>query len=212
MQLERILVFTVCLIALPLGACSLSEESSETVQPAIETPDMNAYWAAHVAHRQSGDLEGAISILAEDCVLFEPFQPPVSGLQTIAAKMKEALEMAEIHKVSLDSQEVYHHGGWLVDFGTFSETVSFKGKEEHHVLEGSYAAVLEQDADGNWKVKRFMSLPSKPPPPTESRRPSFRARASKPGYSKTHSSSRPTKPTERPGHWRRIARSLTQRE
>ncbi len=165
MDIEKILVFSVCLIAVALGACTFSVENSETVQePAIEAPDMNAYWAAHVAHRQSGDLEAAISILAEDCVLFEPFQPPVSGLQNIAPKMKEALAMAEIHEVSIDSQEVYHHGSWLVDFGTFSETVSLKGREDRHVLEGSYAAVLERDAGGDWKVKRFMALPSTPPP------------------------------------------------
>lgn len=72
MDFERILVVSVCLIAVPLGACAFSVDSSEAVQePAIEVPDMNAYWAAHVAHRQSGDLEAATSILAEDCLLFE---------------------------------------------------------------------------------------------------------------------------------------------
>jgi hypothetical protein len=32
-------------------------------------------------------------------------------------------------------------------------------------VEGNYAAVLEQDADGDWKVKRFMAQPSKPVTP-----------------------------------------------
>jgi hypothetical protein len=54
-------------------------ESGETVQEAaIEAPDMDAYWVAHAAHRQSGDLEAATSVLAEDCVLIQPFQPRVS--------------------------------------------------------------------------------------------------------------------------------------
>jgi ketosteroid isomerase-like protein len=165
MNLDTILASSLCLVAVLSGACSFSVESGETVQEAaIEAPDMDAYWAAHAAHRQSGDLEAATSVLAEDCVLFQPFQPPISGRRTIAAKMKEAQEMAETHKFSLDSQEVFHHGSWLVDFGTFSETVSFKGSEDQHLLEGSYAAVLEPDADGDWMVKRFMALPSTPPP------------------------------------------------
>lgn len=166
MDFERIVVFGVCLIAVPLGACTFSVESGDTAQePAIEAPDMDAYWAAHAAHRQRGDLEAALGILAEDCVLLEPFQPPVAGLENIAPKLKEALAMAEIHDVSFDSQEVYHHGGWLVDFGTFSETFSLIGQEDRHLVEGSYAAALEQDAEGDWKVKRFMALPSTPPPP-----------------------------------------------
>ena len=164
MDFKKALVFNFCLITVLCGACSISEKRGETVQEATEAPDMDAFWAAHVAHRQSGDLQAATSVLAEDCVLFEPFQPPVSGRQTIAAKMKEALAMAEIHEVSFDSQEVYHNGSWLVDFAIFSETVSIDGNEDPHVLKGSYAAVLEQDAGGDWKVKRFMALPSTPPP------------------------------------------------
>lgn len=165
MDFERILVLGACLIAVALGGCTFSMERGETArEPVIEAPDMDAYWAAHVAHRQSGDLEAALSILADDSVLLEPFQPPVSGLQNIAPKMKQALAMAEIHDVSFDSQEVYQQDGWLVNFGTFSETFSLKGEEERHFIEGSYAAVLAQDAGGDWKVKRFMALPTTPPP------------------------------------------------
>jgi len=166
MLLKRILLFGVCLIAMPLGTCTVSAESDGAVpEPVIEAPDMNAFWATHAAHRQRGDLDAATSILAEDCVLVEPFQPPVSGLENIAPKMKEALAMTEIHHVSFESQEVYHHGGWLVDFGTFSETFSLNGEEGRHVVQGNYAAVLEQDVNGDWKVKRFMALPSKSVPP-----------------------------------------------
>lgn len=164
MLLERILLFGICSIAVPLGACASSAESRAAApEPAIEAPDMNALWAAHAAHRQRGDLDAAIGILAEDCVLFEPFQPPVSGLENIAPKMKEALAQVKTHHVSFESQEVFHHGGWLVDFGTFSETFSLAGEEDRHAVEGNYAAVLEQEADGEWRVKRFMALPSKAP-------------------------------------------------
>lgn len=160
MRLERIFVLRHCLIMLPWGARGHSTEGGEV----IETPEMDAYWATHAAQRQSGDLEAALSILAEDCVLYEPFSPPVSGRETIAATMDQARQLVETHEVFLDSQEVYHHGGWLVGFRTFSETVSFKGEEDRHVLEGSYSAVLERYTDGGWKVKRFMALPSTPPP------------------------------------------------
>jgi ketosteroid isomerase-like protein len=76
------------------------ESDGALPEPAIKAPDMNAFWATHVAHRQRGDLDAATSILAEDCVLFEPFRPPVKGLENIALKMKEAFAMAEIHDVS----------------------------------------------------------------------------------------------------------------
>ena len=163
MFLKRTFFLSVCLIAMPLAACTVSVES-DGPEPAIEAPDMNALWATHAAHRQRGDLHAATSIMAEDCVLFEPFQAPVSGLENIVPKMKEALAMAEIHDVFFQSQEVYHHGGWLVDFGTFSETLSLNGNEDPLVVEGNYAAVLEQDAVGDWKVKRFMAMPNKPFP------------------------------------------------
>ncbi len=163
MLLRKTLLLSVCLIAMPLAACTVSVES-DGPEPAIEAPDMNAFWATHAAHKQRGDLDAAISIMAEDCVLFEPFQAPVSGLENIVPKMKKALAMAEIHDVSFESQETYHHGDWLVDFGTFSETLSLDGKDDPLVVEGNYAAVLEQDAGGDWKVKRFMAMPSKPLP------------------------------------------------
>lgn len=164
MDSERALVLSVCLIALVLGACTVSVDSGETQEAPIEPPDMEAYWAAHVAARQSGDLDAALAILAEDAVLYEPFAPPVAGLDKIAPKMKAALTMTEIHEVSFDSREVYHHGGWLVDRGSFSETFSLQGREKRYSIEGSYFAVLEQDAGGEWKVKRFMAMPSTPPP------------------------------------------------
>ena len=121
---------------------------------------MNAFWATHAAHRQRGDLESATRILAEDCILLQPFQPPVAGRESITRQMKEALTRAEIHRVSFESQEVYHHGDWLVDFGTFSETFSLDGTEERQEVGGSYSALLRLDADGEWKVKRFMAMPS----------------------------------------------------
>jgi len=162
---RKTLLFGVSLIAVHSGACTFSAESDGPVsEPAIDAPDLNAFWAAHVAHRQKGDVDAATSVLAEDCVLFEPFQPPVSGLENIAAKMKEARARTEIHYVSLESREVYHHGGWLVDFGTFAETFSLDGEKRRHAVEGNYAATLERDADGDWKVKRFMALPSTSPP------------------------------------------------
>ncbi len=166
MFIKRVLVLGACLITASLGACAPSAQNGGAVpEPVIEAPDMSVYWATHAANVVSGDVEAATGILAEDCVLVEPFQPPTEGLQNIVPKFEQSLAAVDIHDMSIDSQEAYHQGTHLVDFGTYSETFSLKGSEDRYVLEGSYAAVLERGANGDWKVKRFMQTPSKPFPP-----------------------------------------------
>lgn len=160
--------FSPCLLALALVACQPASESEEQPTRATEAAegfDANAYWDEYEGVVEAGDVEGMLAYFTEDTVLMESFQPALKGKEAARGMMESTFGQIQVVELDLRSDEVRHADGWLLDIGTFTETIRMSPDTDPVSFEGKYVAVLESDDSGNWLIDRVIANSDAPPPP-----------------------------------------------
>lgn len=101
------------------------------------------------------DLEGLMTLWADDAMRLPPNGPAVSGRDAIAEGFQT--EFGEYTaEVSTSSEEVKGAGQWAFDRGSYSITVTPQAGGESIQENGKYLVICQRQADGSWKVSRIM--------------------------------------------------------
>ena len=90
---------------------------------------------------------------ADDGVWIRPNETAIVG--------REALELRYLndeysYEFTVSSEEVEVAGDWGFDRGTYTVTLTPKGRGEQAEDTGSYVAISNRQSDGSWKVARLI--------------------------------------------------------
>jgi len=101
----------------------------------------------------AGDLEGWISLWADNGIQMPPDTPARIGKEQIRTGMKPAFDQF-ILKMVITNEELRVSGDLGFARGTYTESMAPKAGGETEKYDGKYLTILERQADGSWKVAR----------------------------------------------------------
>jgi uncharacterized protein (TIGR02246 family) len=101
----------------------------------------------------AGDLDGWLSLWANDGIQMPPEAPARKGKEQIRAGMKPAFDQYNL-KMVINNEELGASGDLGLARGTYIEYLTPKTGGETEKYDGKYLTLLERQADGSWKVVR----------------------------------------------------------
>ncbi len=101
----------------------------------------------------AGDLEGWLSLHADNVVKMPPDAPAIFGIEDLRANFAPAFENFDTHCV-IYPEETQVYGDMGFARGTYSISVTPKaGGETIDIMkDGKYLTIWERQADGTWKI------------------------------------------------------------
>lgn len=116
----------------------------------------------YAAMCHAGDLDGWISLWADDGIQMYPGAPSRVGKEQIRAEMKPAFDQF-ILKIAITSEmEAKVSGNLGFARGTYTLSMVPKGGGETSEFDGKYLTIFEKQADGSWKIARDCFNSNKP--------------------------------------------------
>ena len=160
--MKKFLFFST--ILLTVSSCTIQmakngDQNAETVRYDVEALHQKA-----VSALNSGDLEGLMSLYAEEVIMMPEAQNPLVGKVAIQQMWKETLENYAVH-VTVITEEVEHCNDLAFERGTFEMTLNPKAGGQAINSTGKYLDILRGLPDGKWKYFR-LSFSSNSPPGT----------------------------------------------
>ena len=153
------------LMLLVIAAC----QPTTVEQQAVTTgPDVEAITTAFeqaVAAANARDVEGVLSVYADDAMSMSPNEPPTNGKAAIRASFQPTFAENTI-QITARPDEVVVAGDLAVMRTSYEETVTPRGEGEPVELRGDWLIVWRKQSDGSWKFWRDM-YSIVPPPATE---------------------------------------------
>ena len=173
--MEKRLILTMGM-AICLGfsvGCQRPTGLSEADRTAIRQAD-----EADMTMVNAKDWKGDLALYTEDAIELPPNQAAVQGKAAIQACKEAFPPFSNFQEQSL---EIEGQGDLAYDRGTYSMTVTPPGAAPIEDR-GKYLTILRKQADGSWKVARFMfnsdrPLPAKEKPAVQHRKSRTRSHA-----------------------------------
>jgi uncharacterized protein (TIGR02246 family) len=150
-------------VVLAFAACAPAAEEVVVEEPDTTAADIAAIQALVEAWSTTYDLEDPepyMALYAEDAELWANWGPILHGRDAIRSWVVENFIEGSMTSSSKEREVI---GGVAYDFGTFElATVPGEG-EEARTIYGKYVLVMHRQADGSWKVARYMWNNTPPP-------------------------------------------------
>ena len=125
----------------------------QPMQEATSGPDVDAInevRAAEFAAMAAGDIEAAVAVFTDDCVLMPPNGAAVVGHEALGAWVQAFTEMGAIGGEYTGS-DVVVLGDWAIERYTATMTVTPPGGETaEETIKGIHT--YRRQADGSWKI------------------------------------------------------------
>jgi uncharacterized protein (TIGR02246 family) len=102
----------------------------------------------------AGDLEGWLSLWADDGIQMYPGAPSRVGKEQIRAGMKPAFDQFILKIVIMPDMEAKVSGNLGFARGTYTLSMIPKAGGETSEFDGKYLTILEKQTDGSWKIFR----------------------------------------------------------
>ena len=148
----------VCL-AVAMGGCLpqayVEPTADDTAMTEADVAAIEAVFERYGATVGEGDAEGWYSLFADETVLMLPdgrYVAGVDGVREWAQHYFDDYDMEESNTVT----EIRMVGDWAYARGDWSGITTPKAGGDTAANRGSFAALLERDADGTWKLARFI--------------------------------------------------------
>ena len=153
------------LLLFVLGCGSALEPAEEA--PSTEAADAEAIRALVERFNERcnvGDLDGLMSLYADDAVRMPPNEPSWVGQAAILAGFASGFEQyAYDDQVENQIEEIQVSGDWGFARGSYSLTVTAtEGVDPFD--DGKWMAVFRRQPDGSWKTARDIYSSDSPPP------------------------------------------------
>jgi uncharacterized protein (TIGR02246 family) len=116
----------------------------------------------YAAMCHAGDLDGWLSLWADDGIQMYPGAPSRVGKEQIRAGMKPAFDQLIMKIVITPEIEARVFGNWGFARGTYTLSMTPKGGGETSEFDGKYLTILKRQTDGSWKIFRDCFNSNKP--------------------------------------------------
>jgi uncharacterized protein (TIGR02246 family) len=148
--------------AMLAGALVLS-----AVRPAGAAPPVSEATARHeveaalqhyTALLRTGPVDAQVALFTQDGELLEPGMAPLHGREAIKAFLTPLVAAFDVESATATSDTVEVFGNAAYQWGTYSQRAGEKGKPgaDYH---GRYVASWHREADGQWRISRFLVQP-----------------------------------------------------
>lgn len=137
-----------------LAACTQAPvpvpDTSEADEAAIRASS-----DAFLAGFNAGDVTAMADLYAEDAIAIPPDGPPTEGRDAILQSLSEYFELFTATQTAT-TDEIILRGDLAVARGTWSSRETPKAGGEEVTRNGKWMEVQRRQADGSWKVWRWM--------------------------------------------------------
>lgn len=161
MPSSAVLMFVV----LALAACAPAPEEVVVEEPDTTEADVAAVQALVEAWRAGNELpdwEPFLALFSDDAQIYANWGPVVDGKDAIRSFVTETFFQGPM-TISSNEREVM--GAVAYELGTFVLGPILQEGEQPRTIYGKYLLIMRRQADGSWKLTRFMW--NNTPPPEE---------------------------------------------
>lgn len=111
----------------------------------------------------AGDIEGFMSLWADDAIRMEPDRTSIVGKENIQAFFAPQFELFDINVTIYGDTEVQVFGDLSFSRGTYTLSITPKQGGPTTTLDGKWLDIEKRQADGSWKIYVDMVNFNKPP-------------------------------------------------
>jgi uncharacterized protein (TIGR02246 family) len=142
--------------ALVLGA----GRRADSAPPAAEKPrqEVEAAMQRYTALLHTGPVDAQVALFTPDGELLEPGMAPLHGREAIQAFLEPLVKAFDVESATSASDNVEVFGNTAYQWGTYSQRAGEKGKPAAD-FHGRYVASWHREADGQWRIARFLVQP-----------------------------------------------------
>lgn len=165
--MQRALPVSIVLLALACGT-----PRPERPDPASVRASLDSLWTRYSAFAVAGDAEAIAQLYADSAYVAELGLPTMRGRSGVREVAKEVLGSLRILESSIRPELTDITGDRVVQFGTYRDVLQSAGQPAQ-VAAGRFAAVVDRDSAGAWRVSRLIAFPDStvPQTPVPSNRP-----------------------------------------
>jgi uncharacterized protein (TIGR02246 family) len=148
-----IALFGAAALALTLGACSKSAQSSGAANPDSVKQAIKADEAKWNQQLKAKDTEGLADHYTDDAYFVGPGAPPSDGSTAIRQFYANGLTDPAIDvQIASDKIDVGGSGDMAYSRGHYTEKYTDKKSGKVMTAKGSYLSVYKKQSDGSWKM------------------------------------------------------------
>jgi len=158
-------LLAACAQIAPMPIASAQEEATEPesdVTAAELEAQINAVWEEYGNSINTGDVDSWVALWAEGGMQLPPGEMPVEGIENLQAMRTAGASMFDFD-MAVNNLEVGHGPEYAFARGFYSAEVSPKEGEGSSTIDGKYMTILQQQADGTWKLYRDCYNSNVPP-------------------------------------------------
>jgi uncharacterized protein (TIGR02246 family) len=131
---------------------------AETGDPAAARREVEAAMQMYTALLKTGPVDAQVALYTADGELLEPGMAPLHGRDAIKAFLTPLFGAVDVESATTTSDAVEVYGDAAYQWGTYSQRVAEHGKPAAD-YNGRYVASWRREADGKWRVARFLVQP-----------------------------------------------------
>lgn len=124
---------------------------------------INELLAQYCIKANAGDIEGFMSLWADDAIRMEPDRTSIVGKENIQAFFAPQFELFDINVAIYGDTEVQVFGDLSFSRGTYTLSITPKQGGPTTTLDGKWLDIEKRQADGSWKIYVDMVNFNKPP-------------------------------------------------
>jgi uncharacterized protein (TIGR02246 family) len=110
--------------------------------------------AAYNGTLKTGDLEGWLGTLTDDCVFLAPGVPPLKGKDEVREWARDSMFRVFDIELDYDFEDVEFLGSTAQAWGWFHQTLAPKDGSDPMEIRGKFLDVFKMDAKGDWRLAR----------------------------------------------------------
>jgi len=145
--------------ALGLAACSCLAAPPPASDAARH--DVEAAMQQYTALLKTGPVDAQVAFFTQDGELLQPGMAPLHGRDAIKAFLAPLVAAFEVQSATSTSDAVEVYGDAAYQWGTYTQHAGERGKPGAEYT-GRYVASWRREADGHWRIARFLVQPFPP--------------------------------------------------
>jgi len=110
---------------------------------------------------RTGPVDAQVALFTQDGELLEPGMAPLHGRDAIKAFLAPIVAKYEVQSAASTSDAVEVFGDAAYQWGTYTQQAGERGKPGAEYT-GRYVASWRREADGHWRIARFLVQPFPP--------------------------------------------------
>ncbi|HEX3526402.1 MAG TPA: SgcJ/EcaC family oxidoreductase [Thermoanaerobaculia bacterium] len=143
-----------------LAACTCQAAAPQAVPAATNAArrDVESAMQQYTTLLRTGPVDAQVALFTQDGELLEPGMAPLHGRDAIKAFLAPIAAKYEVQSAASTSDSVEVFGDAAYQWGTYTQQAGERGKPGADYT-GRYVASWRREADGHWRISRFLVQP-----------------------------------------------------